>query len=110
MKDKKFIDILPKFNNWEDIKYTASLNCPHCEKSGFVGDIERPNLIGWCETPQGYMIVFECPHCFEKFRFHGNCDDLYDVEKFDWYLGVNYVEMSANKDEILAKWEKYWKE
>lgn len=110
-KDKKFIDILPKITNWESIKYAPGLNCPHCGKSGIFQEVgeeipEKPNLIGWCETGNGYMIVFECPLCFEKYCYHGNIFNLFDIEKFDFFVKVHYLDLVANGEE----WEKKWKE
>ena len=71
---KRLTNILPKISQYEGIHYAGDLNCPHCDKSGFFdgyGETRvKPNVIGWCDTDIGYMAVFECPVCFEKFRFH----------------------------------------
>ena len=70
----KVTDVIPKFSQYEGISYAGDFNCPQCDKSGFFDfqweNREKPNLIGWCETNIGYMAIFECPICFEKFRFH----------------------------------------
>ena len=28
--EKRYVDILPKFNNWEAIAYASDMNCPNC--------------------------------------------------------------------------------
>jgi len=115
-QDKKFIDILPKFTNWETIQYSNGLNCPHCNCSGFYKELdmkeepEIPALIGWCETPQGFMMVFECPHCFEKYRFHGNVLNRFDIDKFDFYVGGHYLHHVSNEEELKEKWNEYIKQ
>lgn len=88
---KLLTDILPKISQWESIKYTSDFNCPHCNKSGFF-DVyrekkERPNIVGWCESNIGYMGVFECPICFEKYRFHSTIGVFdADIDEFNRYL------------------------
>ena len=71
---------LREFAQYESIEYTADFKCPHCGKSG-DGHVHEPGgyvklpqgkLIGWCSTTYGYQMVFECPICFEKYRYH-NC-------------------------------------
>lgn len=89
--DKRLIEVLPKVTQYKSILYTKSFNCPHCDKSGFFDSYgkekERPILIGWCETDIGYMGVFECPCCFEKYRFHCTIGTLNaDIDEFDMYL------------------------
>lgn len=90
--DKRLTDILPKISQWESIPYAGDFNCPHCDKSGFydlygIEEREKPILVGWCETNIGYMGIFECPICFEKYRFHCTIGTwIADVEEFDTYL------------------------
>lgn len=91
---KRLVDILPKIPQYEDIPYAGDLNCPHCDKSGFYEyDWNRtekllpPKVIGWCETNIGYMAVFECPCCGNKFRFHTTIGSwIAPIEEFDFYL------------------------
>lgn len=88
---KRLIDILPKISQWESIEYAGDLNCPHCDKSGFCDlygeERVKPNIVGWCETHIGYMGIFECPVCFEKYRFHCTIGTwIADVDEFDIYL------------------------
>ena len=99
---KKLIDILPKISQWESIKYSPDLDCKNgC--SGFVGSNTRPNLIGWCDTPNGYQIVFECPVCFSKFRFHGSgSSNKFDITTLEHAM-QRYLYSCLNKDELLKK-------
>ena len=59
-KEKDILSIFPKFTQWENIEYAWDFQCPlGCCEIG--GTQRKPDLVGWCETPQGYMLVFECP-------------------------------------------------
>lgn len=99
----KVIDILPKFTQWETIPYAKNFACQECGKSAIQGKdeycrdtLEKPNLIGWCETYNGFMAIFECPCCHSKFRFHPHIT-LFDLDQFDFYLGAYYI---GNGDSI----------
>lgn len=111
--EKRYVDMLPKFNNWEAIRYSAELNCPVCGKSGLFDciddSIEKPNLLGWCETDSGFMMVLECTNCFEKFRMHGHVHDRFDLDKFDFYLGAYHLSNMANGKEIEEQFKKFRK-
>lgn len=83
MKDsiENMLNELQEFPQYEGIPYVADFKCANCGKSGHgyqhvPGDsyVELPNgkLVGWCEDKYGYQMVFECPICFEKYRYH-NC-------------------------------------
>lgn len=83
MKDsiENMLNELQEFPQYEGIPYVADFKCANCGKSGHGyqhvpgdGYIELPHgkLIGWCEDKYGYQMVFECPICFEKYRYH-NC-------------------------------------
>ena len=104
--EKRYVDILPKFNNWEAIPYASDMNCPNCGESGLFDcldkTIEKPNLLGWCETNAGFMMVLECTKCFEKFRIHGHALDRFDLDTFDFYINV-YLDDFANGKEIEEK-------
>lgn len=83
MKDPT--EILPKLEQYESAVYTADYCCPVCGKSGVFTQLfklERPALIGWCDTQWGIMVVLECPKCFTKYRFHGS-PISYDMEAFN---------------------------
>jgi len=101
----RIVDILPKIPQYENIPYAADFNCPECDKSGFF-DVdwltkrERPNMIGWTETNIGYMAVFECPLCGQKFRFHCTIGTwIADIDEFDYYLYI-YARKCANWEDI----------
>lgn len=93
---KRLVDILPKIPQYEDIPYASDFNCPNCDKSGFFDYKgfyssepvrKKPIVVGWCETNIGYMGVFECPECGQKFRFHCTIGTwVADIEEFDMYL------------------------
>lgn len=88
---KKLVDVLPKISQWESIEYAGDFNCHHCDKSGFYDlygeERMKPNIVGWCETHIGYMGIFECPVCFEKYRFHCTIGTwIADIDEFDTYL------------------------
>ena len=80
-KNKDILMILPKFTQWESIAYSWDFQCP-CGRCMIDGVI-KPNLVGWCETTHGYMFVFECPICFQKFRCHCNTGDKFDKKNFE---------------------------
>lgn len=93
----KVIDIIPKFPQWEAIPYAEDFACQECGKSAIQGKdeyhrltLEKPNLVGWCETNNGFMAVFECPCCHSKFRFHPQMNH-FDLDQFDFYLGAYYI-------------------
>ena len=104
----RVVDILPKFPQYEDFPYAPDLECPNCGKSGFYdsdwGQTHiKPILVGWCETNIGYMAVFECPECGQRFRFHCTIGTwTADIDEFDHYL-YYYAEICANIDEINKK-------
>ena len=83
MKDsiENMLNVLQEFPQYEGIPYVADFKCANCGKSGHGyqhvpgdGYVELPHgkLVGWCEDKYGYQMVFECPICFEKYRYH-NC-------------------------------------
>lgn len=91
------INILPKFAQWEAIPYAVDFSCQECGKSAIQGKDEygkctkeKPNLVGWCETNNGFMAVFECPCCHSKFRFHPQMK-YFDLDQLDFYLGAYYI-------------------
>ena len=72
--------LLPmKISNWESIPYSEGLNCPNpdCTNKSYSDDAR--NILGWCETPYGFMQVCECKRCFSKYRMHG-----FPGDKFSW--------------------------
>lgn len=105
-------DILPKLEQYESAIYTALFRCPVCGESGIfnhITELERPALIGWCDTPWGLMVVLECPKCFTKYRFHGAANS-YDLEAFnhdvyDWFIskGNTNIAWVSNAKELYNK-------
>lgn len=76
-------EMLPmKISNWESIEYSEGLNCPNEECDNKSCSCHARNIIGWCDTPYGYMMVCECKKCFTKYRFHGTIDGKFDFENF----------------------------
>lgn len=72
-----------KISNWESIKYSEGICCPNpeCDNDGYYNDAR--NILGWCETPSGFMYVCECNKCFTKYRFHGvTGSDKFNLNKF----------------------------
>lgn len=71
-----------KLANYESYEYSKLLECPECGRSGELNyrDKDKSILVGWCETPQGFMYVKECPYCGTKYRFHGTTS-----ERFNYY-------------------------
>lgn len=84
MADKSLMEeMLPmKISNWESIDYSEGLNCPNEECDNKSCSYHARNIIGWCDTPYGYMMVCECRKCFTKYRFHGTIDGKFDFENF----------------------------
>lgn len=78
---KEWLNILRKMEP-SNAKMVKLFGCPHCGISG-IGDTAKikANLIGWCETINGIMIVVECPCCFGKYRFHPVYNVQFDKEK-----------------------------
>jgi hypothetical protein len=61
------IFILKNYPQYEDIRQTKDMFC-QCSYSNY--NHENFNMIGYCETQQGFMAVFECEKCGEKYRHH----------------------------------------
>lgn len=85
------VNDLRKFAQYEAIAYRPNFKCV-CGKSGdgynwglgpnWGNRLPRARLVGWCCTPSGYMMVFECPFCFAKFRYHGTTTERNDETRF----------------------------
>ena len=97
------LEALPKIPQYENIPYAKDFNCQGCGRSGFVDSDTKPNIVGWCETNIGYMIVFECPLCHERYRFHGTIGTWNaDKDEFRYYLSF-YASLCANWKEVEEK-------
>lgn len=70
---------LKEYPQYESIPYSGYMECPECGSTRLLPGINKPIIVGWCSTPRGYMMVFECQECFAKFRYH-NCGD----SRWDW--------------------------
>ena len=92
---------LQEYTQYEAIPYAGEFICPNCGGSGngyhhVPGDgyvlLPDAHLIGWCSTQAGYMMVYECPKCFEKFRYHNVTTERNNWEHFKnelwlvWFL------------------------
>lgn len=76
-------EMLPmKISNWESIEHSEECNCPNenCDNKSY--DVNTRNIIGWCDTPYGFMMVCECKKCFTKYRFHGTVGNKFDFKNF----------------------------
>ena len=82
--DERYIlKIIPKISQWESIPYAPDLTCQECRKPHHYvkhGNL-KATIVGWCECDYGYQLVFECPYCFSKFRFHPH-DNKFDIDDF----------------------------
>ena len=116
------LNILPKFSQYEEIPYSAGLCCTECGKADMSAYSEmddygksehiKPIAVGWCDTPNGFMGIFECPECHSKFRFHcgGNlCDDIdkFEFKFYQWvFMCENFSEIRKKLDELRDKNKK----
>lgn len=109
-----FLDIvLPKIPQYEDIPYSAGLCCTECGKADFSAysdnNFVKPIAVGWCDTPLGYMGIFECPECHSRFRFHCGGSMKDDINKFElhfyqWaFMCENFPEIRKKLDELKTK-------
>lgn len=103
----QYIEILPKLDASVAID-AKDFVCPECRKSaisGFNGEV-KPKLVGWCDTDWGYMMIVECPLCFEKYRFHGTSlqREKHNLDAFNHaihlYVLANYF---SNTNELKQK-------
>lgn len=109
---KEPTEILPKIPEYRDIEYAGDFVCPVCDKSGVgiaLASRQKPTLVGWCDTPYGYMVVLECPFCYTKYRFHGAINE-YDFDAFNhdiyvYYLGQGDTDLAwvNNAEELYNK-------
>ena len=85
-----------KINNWESIEYSEGLNCPNenCDNKSCYS--EARNIIGWCDTPYGYMMVCECKKCFTKYRFHGTVGDKFYFDNFAFTFMMRFKRGKKN--------------
>ena len=102
---KEYVKILPKMD--ASVAYEVKdFICPECGKSaidGFNGE-SKPKLVGWCDTDWGYMMIVECPHCFEKYRFHGTDlqSEKHDLDAFNHAIRCYVIgDYFSNSKELI---------
>lgn len=99
-----YIDILPKLDASVATE-SRDFMCPECSNSGIdYPRMDKPKLIGWCDTEWGYMMIVECPHCFTKYRFHGSSVNKTELFTFEHaircYVLARYF---SNAEELEQK-------
>lgn len=68
--------------------YVKDFACPTC---GYLPyHVRERNCIGWCETPQGLQMIYECPHCFTLYRYHNSTTGRFNLDTF---MGNLYTEL-----------------
>lgn len=91
--DKEFE--LNNYTQYESIRQSKDLKC-ECGYSNYLS--KNFIMVGYCNTNYGYMGVFECPVCFEKYRHHINTKDRYSEESFKNDVGlVLYLQYNRSK-------------
>ena len=99
-----YTKILPKLDYSQAVE-VKDFQCPECGKSGIDGwKQDKPNLVGWCDTEWGFMMIVECPHCFTKYRFHGtsNYSKKSDIGAFNHSIHLYLLaEYFANSKEFM---------
>lgn len=108
---KDILTTIPKVAQWQSIPYVSDFMCPECGQCSIAFDADiKPNLVGWCDTPRGFMMVFECPKCFSKFRCHCNTGDKTDKERFEYsiyeYICEGEPVLIANAKELYKLLEE----
>lgn len=76
---------IEQFPQPEQIHHAKDFKCL-CGEIDFLTVGVAP--VGYCSTDSGYMAVFECPHCFEKSRFHIQTTGRHDLENFKQEAGL----------------------
>jgi len=86
-----------QFSQYEAIRYSKELRC-ECGCSDFEFR-NSYDIVGYCDTPQGYMVVFECLKCFEKYRHHISSNNRYNLDSFKDDLGLKlYLKSRHNRE------------
>jgi len=76
--DKTYI--IDEYPQYQDIRWAKDQTCL-CGKSGMFND-KQQTIIGFCETTVGFMPIFQCNSCFEKYRYHINTVGRYKIDEF----------------------------
>jgi hypothetical protein len=72
---------------YQQIPHQKSLGC----ECGCADVMHRDtfNVFGYCDTTDGYMVIFECKQCFSKYRHHINIGNpRYHLDSFKMDLGL----------------------
>lgn len=77
--DKKKLIAL-KVSDYETIPYSSSLDCPNGDDGGLLSGNRK--TVGWCDTPNGLMVVKECTICHQKYRYHGTFKERWNLDEF----------------------------
>lgn len=85
---KNPLDVIPKRPQYSDTHYAPDFVCPECRKSGFMefageNPKSEPNVIGWADTPSGYVGIYECQFCGTKYRFHSASKNRFNKDDFE---------------------------
>ena len=78
---------LDKIIQFENIHRSKNLECA-CGSSSSSLFYGKPTPIGFCETNEGFMSVFECPDCGEKYRCHIDSEGRYNIDVFKQDIGL----------------------
>jgi hypothetical protein len=76
-----------EFVQYEQIRYSQECSCK-CEHSTYING--NFDIVGYCLTYNGYMVVFECPVCFEKYRHHISTGNRFNIETLKKDLGLKF--------------------
>lgn len=94
---KQVTDVVPKFDDYNNIPLVVLFSCRVCYRSSRYNGA-KPSLVGWCETPESLQTILECPHCNHLYRMaivNGT-----NLETFNKILVFNLSRYYANEHEI----------
>jgi len=89
---------LRQFSQYTDIPYNKSCACDNCGHADFM-KITSFDLIGFCDTKNGYMGVFECPNCGEVYRHHIS-NNRFDIDEFKETAAIIFNRQSRKKETV----------
>ena len=108
--EKDILEVIEKFSQYEHIPYAKAVTCTECSRADFKPwdspddpGFRKPELVGWCDTPIGFMGIFKCTYCGSLFRFHC-CNPLASVDDLKKSL-LKWALLCANYQEIASKLE-----
>ena len=77
---------IPQIAQYDNVRLTKDFRCM-CSQADFSKKYSY-KIIGFVDTQQGYMIVCECPKCFEQYRHHIGTTSRYNLESFKKELRI----------------------